>query len=396
MSCVAGINACGKSKPRAGHMQPRHSRRRIFLTHVADGAAGSGHPRPKSLKAMQDENGKAEMRVENVGTVNCPSCGATLVAGLRFCRMCGYRLGEGVEEYVATQRLDRAAPPAPSQATDPFAARQTWGAAPLQPLDTTSLKKTNTSSMWRWAGACNPKRGGWLTWMILTLVLLTAAGVVTKSVREGGAGARRAATMPATSIPDEVDDFETADGGGASIAGLAGPDTSLERAGLIGGDIITGFDGKPVRDEDALRRILAATPPGKPVEVVYIHDGETKKTILTTAAKQDFRGMAPIDTRPGGRGVLGISTVFGLQRVRVPNTNLYGVELGRVERNGPADLAGLKNGDVVTDFGGKPVRTPGDLRLRIYEAVPGSTVNVVVMRDGQRLEIPVKMGRQKG
>lgn len=337
------------------------------------------------------------MRMENVDTVTCPSCDATLIAGLRFCRMCGYRLGEGVEEYVATQRLDPAAPrpfASPSSATDPFAARQTWGAAPLQTSGTMPLKRGGDTSMWSWAGACNPRRGGWLTWMILLIVLLTAAGVVTKSVRDrrmGGSG--QGQTLPSNSILAEVDGFTTADGGGAFIDGLAGPGTSLEGAGLLGGDVITSFDGQPVRDADAMRRILATTPPGKTVEVVYIHDGETKKTSLTAVDGRDFRGMAPIEGRPGGRGVLGVDPG---DRVRVPNSNIYGVELDGVSRNGPADLAGLKKGDVVTDFGGKPVRTPGDLRLRIYEAVPGSTVNVVVIRDGQRLEIPVKMGRQRG
>jgi membrane-associated protease RseP (regulator of RpoE activity) len=346
---------------------------------------------------MRQENREAEMRTENVDTINCPSCNATLVAGLRFCRMCGYRLGEGVEEYVATQRLDPSAPrpfAAPSQATDPFAPRPTWGAAPLQTPGTVPLKKGGDTSAWSWAGACNPRRGGWLTWMILLIVLLTAAGVVTKSVRDRGmGGARQAAALPSNSILAEVDGFTTADGGGAFIDGLAGPGTSLEGAGLLGGDVITSWDGQPVRDAGAMRRILAGTPPGKTVEVIYIHDFETKKTSLTTADRRDFRGMAPIEARPGGRGVLGIDPG---DRVRVPNSNIYGVELDGVDRNGPADLAGLKKGDLVTDFGGKPVRTPGDLRLRIYEAVPGSTVNVVVIRDGQRLEIPVKMGRQRG
>ena len=336
------------------------------------------------------------MRLENLDTVNCPSCGATLVAGLRFCRMCGYRLGEGVEEYVATQRLDSSAQPfaAPSQATDPFAARQTWGAAPLQPLGTAPIKKASDTSMWNWAGACSPRRGGWLTWMILIIVLLTAAGVVTKSVRDRGmGGSKQAAMLPSNSITAEVDGFDTADGGGAFIEGLAGPDTSLERAGLLGGDIITSFDGQPVRDAGAMRRILTATPPGKTVPVTYIHDGETKTATLTTADRRDFRGLTPVDSRPGGRGVLGVDPG---DRVRVPNSNIYGVELDGVDRNGPADLAGLKKGDLITDFGGKPVRTPGDLRLRIYEAMPGSIVPAVVMRDGQRLEIPVKMGRQRG
>jgi membrane-associated protease RseP (regulator of RpoE activity) len=350
---------------------------------------------------MMDEKREAEMRVENVGTVNCPSCDATLVAGLRFCRMCGYRLGEGVEEYVQTQLLNGGAPrvAAPSSATDPFAARATWGHAPLQTPGTTSLTPRDSSSVRNWASACNPRRGGWMVWIIMMIVLLTASGVITKSVRNrGGSGGGKDGqgyNLPANSISKEVDDFNTADGGGAFIEGLSAPDTSLERAGIIGGDIITSFDGKNVPDEDTMRKILAVTPPGKAVEIIYIHDGETKRTILTTAAEKDFRGLDPVDNRPGGKGVLGLISRSDLRRVRVPNSNIYGVELGRLELNGPADLAGLKRGDIVTDFDGKPIRTPGDLRLRIYEAVPNSVVNVVLLRDGQRLEIPMKMGRGK-
>ncbi|HEX3560496.1 MAG TPA: PDZ domain-containing protein [Pyrinomonadaceae bacterium] len=340
------------------------------------------------------------MRAENVDTVNCPNCAATLIAGLRFCRMCGYRLGEGVEEYVATQRLDSAAPllAAPSQATDPFAARQTWGAQSLQPLGTTSLRQQqrDASPSWSRTSACNPKRAGWLTWMILLIVLLTASGVITKSVRNRIAGGdkRNDTGVPATSLADEADAYDTADGGGAFIRGLAGPDTSLERAGLVGGDIIKSFDGQTVGDGDAMRRLIAATPPGKPVPVVYVHDDETKSTVLTTTGREGFRGMDSLRQRAGGRGVLDVDFGDG-DRVRVPNSNIYGVELTGVERNGPADLAGLKKGDIVVEFDGKPIRTAGDLRYRAGAATPGSNVNVVVVRDGQQATIPVKMGRQR-
>ena len=336
------------------------------------------------------------MRAENRETVNCPSCGATLVAGLRFCRMCGYRLGEGVDEYVPTQRFDASSMPtaAPPPATDPFAARQTWGAAPMQPVQpfgaAPALNRPQDASPWMKTGA--PRRGGWWLWLTIALVLLVAGVVVPLSVRTRNRGRAAEPGPPATSLLAEADAYDTADGGGAMIRGLAGPRTSLEAAGLVGGDIITSFDGKPVRDAEALRRLIAATPPGKAVEVVYIHDGETRKTTLTTTGRQDFRGMQPVDARPGGRGIIGVDPG---DRVRLPNSNIYGVELDDVDRNGPADLAGLKEGDVIFEFGGKPTRTAGDLRLRIYESVPGSTVTVSVMRDGQRLDIPVKIGRQR-
>jgi len=63
-------------------------------------------------------------------------------------------------------------------------------------------------------------------------------------------------------------------------------------------------------------------------------------------------------------------------------------------RSRPADLAGVKQGDVVIQFGDTPIRTPRELHMRVLRAIPYSTVNVVVIRDGQRLEIPVKMGKQ--
>jgi membrane-associated protease RseP (regulator of RpoE activity) len=348
------------------------------------------------------------MRAENTETVNCPSCGATLVAGLRFCRMCGYRLGEGVEEFVATQRFDAAsmppgvsAPPQPP-ATDPFAPRQTWGIAPvrpaqpIQPFGATSAlgAPQQAGAPTGWAKMCRPAaRGGWWVWLMIALVLLFAGGMVPLSIRSRQRARLAAeAALPATSLTAEVDGFDTPDGGGAMIRGLSGPDTSFEAAGLLGGDTITFFDGKPVRDADALRKFIAATPPGKTVDVVFIRDGETKTAKLTTRGRGEYRGMQPIDSRAGGRGIIGVNVG---DRVRLPNSNVFGVELDHVERNGPADLVGLKPEDAVFEFGGKPVRTTGDLRLRIYEAVPGSTIPVSVMRGGQRIDLQIKIGRQR-
>jgi membrane-associated protease RseP (regulator of RpoE activity) len=337
-----------------------------------------------------------EQYANGANIVICPSCRAALTAGLRFCRMCGYRLGEGAEEYNETRRFDPAAGPVVGMASrnaDPFVAQGPWTAAPIQPIAPLASTPADSSTFGRMARACSPLRMGWLGWLILTLAIIFVIGGGVKMMRgdrANRAGARQ--QQIAVSLPDEVDGFETADGGGVFIEGLDGPNTSFERAGMIGGDIITNFDGQPVRDEAALRRILAGIPPGKAVPVVFIRDGETKTTTLPTTHRKEYRGMEIIDRRPGGRGQFGVDPGG---RVRLPDSNIYGVELEGVNRNGPADLAGLKRGDVVIEINGKPIRTSGDLRLRIYEAVPGSMATVIVMREGQRLEIPVKVGRSR-
>jgi membrane-associated protease RseP (regulator of RpoE activity) len=332
------------------------------------------------------------MRAEN--TVNCPSCGATLIAGLRFCRMCGYRLGEGVEEYVATQRFDAASMPTaapPSPATDPFQARQTWGAAPIQPFGaTTTLNGPQAQgSTSKLAKMCRPVRGVWLWVMIITVILIVGGMLPLAMVsRRGGR-----ASAPAVSRSFlGVDGFETAPGGGALVTGIAGPETPLLRAGLIGGDIIKRFDLKDVRNAGDMRRILGETPAGKTVDVDYVRDNVPASTKLTTGAEKDAPGMRMFDQRPGGRGVMGINVG---ERVQVPNINIFGVELDDVNRNEPADIAGLKEGDIIIKFGDYLIRTPGDLRYRIAEALPGSTVPVTVVRGAEQMEIRVKIGRSR-
>jgi hypothetical protein len=340
------------------------------------------------------------MRAEHTDNVNCPSCGATLVAGLRFCRMCGYRLGEGVEEYVATQRFDAASMPtaqAPPPATDPFAARQTWGAAPIQPIQpfgaTSALSRPEEAGqLTTWGKMCAPKRGGWWLWVMIAVVLLIAGGMIPLSMMSRRAGGLNG-PVPVRSFLG-VDGFERAPGGGALVIGIAGPDTPVVRAGLIGGDIIKSFDGRPVQDNEEMRRILAQTPVGKTVEVVYVRDGATATTMLTTVAEKDTPGLRVFDRRPGGAGNIGISR-NDLERVSVPGTNIFGAELGDIDRNGPADLAGLREGDIVIRFGDFPIRTSGDLRYRISEALPGSVVKVLVVRGAEQIEIPLKVGRSR-
>ena len=60
-----------------------------------------------------------------------------------------------------------------------------------------------------------------------------------------------------------------------------------------------------------------------------------------------------------------------------------GVLISGVESGGPADEAGLEDGDVIIEFAGKPISDPEALRDLARAAEPGEKVEVKVVRDGE-------------
>jgi aminopeptidase YwaD len=73
-----------------------------------------------------------------------------------------------------------------------------------------------------------------------------------------------------------------------------------------------------------------------------------------------------------------------------------GLRLTGVRAGSPADVAGLKAGDVIVEFGGKPVKDLFEYSNALYAHRPGDAVTVVVVRSGQRLTLQVKLGKRGG
>lgn len=311
----------------------------------------------------------------------CPSCGVPLVEGMRFCRSCGYRLGEGMAEYVETVRFDRMAGMAEGNQALTGAGAQTTLISPVAAAPQQDLS----------LGRRRRKGRKWLAFALMFLLMIPLVGV-------GGMFLFRALRNVAQQSGFQTDnnqprsffgasDFGNAEGAGAVVE-QSMPGSPAEQAKLLDGDIITTFDGKTINGADALREVLRETPIGKTVEVAFLRDGETMTTKLTTISSEAYDSDAFM---PKERGMLGVEDT---ERVAVEGTKIYGVRLGEVYDNRPADLAGLKEGDIVVEFDGKPVRTVEGFYGYINFAKPASTVNVVVYREGQRITIPVKMGRR--
>ena len=71
-----------------------------------------------------------------------------------------------------------------------------------------------------------------------------------------------------------------------------------------------------------------------------------------------------------------------------------GAIIGGVLRNGPADKAGVKPGDVLLAIEGKPVADPQSVLNVMAGLAPGSNARLKLRRKGEELELAVNVGRR--
>jgi len=71
-----------------------------------------------------------------------------------------------------------------------------------------------------------------------------------------------------------------------------------------------------------------------------------------------------------------------------------GVLISAVIQNGPADKAGIRPGDIIIRYNGKAVNTPNDLQRLVAQTREKEKVWVVIIRNGMRKRIRVRVGDQ--
>lgn len=76
----------------------------------------------------------------------------------------------------------------------------------------------------------------------------------------------------------------------------------------------------------------------------------------------------------------------------VPDT--AGALVQDVSPGGPADKAGVKNGDVIRKFNGQAVESHSQLQSMVTNTNPGATVTLDILRDGKPLTLRVTLGER--
>jgi serine protease Do len=165
------------------------------------------------------------------------------------------------------------------------------------------------------------------------------------------------------------------------------------KAGLQPGDLILGFDGKPVADQRTLPRIVADTPVGKSVTVDYLRGGKKETARVTVAKLEDTpdpdevatKTAKPTPPKPKASKVsqmgLSLAQLDGGTRAKfkVPN-DVQGVVVTDVDPDSPAGDNHFIPGDVIVQVQSQAVHTPDDVAKRLDEdAKAGKKIEMMLV-----------------
>lgn len=146
------------------------------------------------------------------------------------------------------------------------------------------------------------------------------------------------------------------------VVGEIDPESPARDAGILPGDRIVSFDGKPVANWKELQTLLLLNP-RQTREVALVRDGRTVVTRLTIEA---------------GASEVGRVALF-------PDT---GVMVGSLQSGLPAEQAGLRPGDRIVSIDGIPIQNLNRL-LEIIRGATGRPLAFVVEREGRSIEATI-------
>ncbi len=181
---------------------------------------------------------------------------------------------------------------------------------------------------------------------------------------------------------------------GVLISDILDPNAPGAKAGLQVGDVVTEFNGTPVKRDSELVRMVGDAPVGSNATLKVLRNGQT--VTLTAKLAELPQEKAPTNapesaTEPAAPTALGLSvqsiTPQLSQQLKLKDAK--GVVVVAVKSGSPAEQAGLQRGDVIERVAQTPVTTPQELKAavdRISNMQKGNdkTVALYINRGGQK------------
>lgn len=237
-----------------------------------------------------------------------------------------------------------------------------------------------------------------------------------------------------------TEDFDN----GAKITEIA-KESAAEKAGLKVGDIITKINDKKIDGPESLLKEITNMKPADGVTVYYKRDGSENQVKAILGERKESGAMFYSFSGPDGSSrSYTIPSVPRVPRVpRAPSIQSYprsrslgennlrelealspdfdsrfesynnifarpqklgikiqdteegnGVKILDVDKESPADKAGLKKDDIVTEVGGKKVSNTDDAREQLQDSQEKSSYTIKARRNGNEMSFDIKIPKK--
>ncbi len=197
---------------------------------------------------------------------------------------------------------------------------------------------------------------------------------------------------------------------------------AAEKAGIKKYDVIQFLNDEKMRRPEDLSETIRNLEPGSKAVIKLVRDGKEMSLTATLGKiseepkflwqkKGDFpkgefpRGPFPQGHMPdgpfifnsGGGAFLGVR----LQALSADLANYFGVKADggalvlNVEKDSPAQKAGLKDGDVIVQLDGKNIQNPEDVIKAIEKKEKGDKVDIQIIRHNKKESIKAELEKRK-
>lgn len=170
-------------------------------------------------------------------------------------------------------------------------------------------------------------------------------------------------------------------------------DSPAEKAGLQVGDVIVEFNGKKVTRSSSLPPLVGRTPVDKYAEVVIIRDRSKKKIRVKIAQLPADITQASVEEdieEAIKKSALGLTVKNLDQETRKKMRVDSGVEVMDIEDSGPAIVAGIRKGDIISMIDNRSITSVDEFENIVEDLKPGKSVAILIQRSNGPVFLAIK------
>jgi serine protease Do len=166
------------------------------------------------------------------------------------------------------------------------------------------------------------------------------------------------------------------------------------KAGAKVGDVVLGWNGKPLDDPNELPRFVAATRPGSPAKMEVWRNGKREELAVTVGEvppEQTAQAKTPAaeKQKPNTRTGMTVDNIPAEERKQLGvDAGVVVVDVG----NGPAAGSGIQPGDIIVAVNQQRIHSVDEFNKLVGARKKGERIALLVRRGEGALYVPLELG----